>query len=143
MSPVQMQLCMFSCGNVFSAYQHADLLLVSGSKCEFQQVKPDPAGACLGKTTINFNESLSYSKVPSEASEWVMKYVSTRVGFCCSKYIDVPLRLPLQSVWSLLEFFMQNQSLEHFYVLLNSHFISLPSGCLIKSFQLFVVPFGR
>lgn len=72
-----------------------------------------------------------------------MKYVSTRVGFYYSENIDVPLRLLSKNVWSLLEFFMQNQSLEHFNDLLNSHFLSLPSGWLIKSFQLFVLPVDR
>lgn len=81
MSPVQTQLCMFFCGNVFSAYQHADLLVVSGSKCEFQQLKPDPAGACSGKTAISFNESLSYSKVQDEASKWVNEICECKGGF--------------------------------------------------------------
>lgn len=72
-----------------------------------------------------------------------MKYVSARVGFYCSEDVDVPLRPPSKNVQSLLEFFMQNQLLEHFCHLLNCHFISLPSDCLIKSFQLLVLPCDR
>ena len=81
MSPVQTQLCMFSCGNVFSAYQCADLPVVSGSKCEFQQLKPSPAGACSGRTAISFNESLSFSKVRDEASKWVNEICEHKGGF--------------------------------------------------------------
>lgn len=42
-------------------------------------MKPNPAGACSGKTAISFNESLSYPNVQDEAGKWVN--VSTRVGF--------------------------------------------------------------
>lgn len=45
-----------------------------------------------------------------------MKYVSARVGFYYPEYIDVPLRPPSKNVRSLLEFFMQNQSSEHFLI---------------------------